>query len=84
MSDEPRARLNIEIFVDCPKCKYMIDLMRPEDSNGYNHNHEGQLVEQACPNDGETHWRDAREEFECDEIECSKCNHKFNVRGLDW
>lgn len=82
MSNTTRARLDIEIFVDCPNCEYMIDLMRPDDTNNRNHNDDDGILSQACPSDG--HWSDAHEEFECNGVKCSKCGHKFDVNGLDW
>jgi hypothetical protein len=76
------ARLDIEIFVDCPKCGYLIDLMKEEDTNGRNHNEEGHLLDQACPSEG--HWSDEHEKFEVKEVTCSECKANFSVKGLEW
>jgi hypothetical protein len=29
------ARLDIEVFVDCPECNDLIDLLKEKDTNGY-------------------------------------------------
>jgi len=75
------ARLDIEVFVDCPNCEYFIDLLRPSDTNDYDHNEEGYILNQACP-DG--HWTEAHERFEVEGVTCSKCSHTFDVKGLEW
>lgn len=78
---EASARLDIEIFVNCPHCDYMIDLLREEDTSGYNHNDEGHVITQACP-DG--YWYEEHKKFEIDEVQCSNCSGVFNVRALEW
>lgn len=75
------ARLDIEVFVDCPECDYMIDLLREDETAGYDHNEEGQVLTQACPNG---YWSDAHKEFEVNNVECTQCGTKFNVRELEW
>ncbi len=74
------ARLDIEMFVNCPNdnCDYYIDLLRPEDTNNHDHNDEGYLLRQMFPEHG------GNEDFECEEVECSKCKTIFNVEGLEW
>ncbi len=78
---EATARLDIEVFVDCPNCDFMIDLMKEEDTGGYNHNDEGHVISQACP---QGNWYEEHKEFEVSEVRCSKCKTEFNVKGLDW
>ena len=75
------ARLDIEVFVNCPGCDFLIDLMLEEDTSGYNHNEEGHVIEQACP---EGCWFDEHENFEVSDVCCSECSHKFNVKGISW
>lgn len=75
------ARLDIEVLVDCPHCDYLVDLMKPDDTAGYDHNEEGWVLSQACP-DG--HWSEEHEKFEIENVECSNCGNTFNVKGLEW
>ena len=79
--DTVTARLDIEIFVDCPECEYLIDILKESDTAGYDHNEEGHVLTQAFP-DGS--WCDKHKEFEVLHVECSHCNHEFNVKGLEW
>ncbi|MDB4261442.1 hypothetical protein N9878_01105 [bacterium] len=79
--EEATARLDIEVFVDCPHCGNFIDLMRDSDTNGYDHNEEGLVLEQACP-DG--YWIDEHKKFEVSNVTCSECKKDFNVKGLEW
>jgi hypothetical protein len=75
------ARLDIEVFVNCPHCDFMIDLMNSDDTSGYNHNEEGAVISQACPNG---HWSEEHKGFSIDDVECTKCRNRFNVKELDW
>lgn len=75
------ARLDIEVFVDCPHCDNLIDLMREEDTGGYNHNEEGQVTSQALPSGD---WSDAHKKFSIDDVECTECGGSFNVKELEW
>ena len=75
------ARLDIEVFVDCPHCDHMIDLMRQVDTSGYDHNEDGHVISQACP-DG--YWPEEHEKFEVNDVQCSQCGKTFNVKGLEW
>lgn len=76
-----RAKLFIEVFVECPHCDGLLNMMDSDDTSGYNHNDEGDIIRQACP-DGI--WVDDHEKFEIEDIECTYCGGLFNVRGLDW
>ncbi|MCK4843056.1 MAG: hypothetical protein KAT04_14440 [Methylococcales bacterium] len=78
---EVSARLDIEVFVDCPHCGYMIDLLKEDETDGQNHNDEGYILAQACPSGL---WIDEHEKFEVDEVTCTKCKTTFNVKGLEW
>jgi len=69
------ARLDIEIFVDCPKCDYMIDLVAETDLN-----EEGWLLGQAC---GNGCWMDLHKAFEC-KVTCPKCETEFDVKTIEW
>jgi hypothetical protein len=72
------ARLDIEMFVNCPNCYYLIDLLLESDTNGDVHNDDGYLLRQMFPKNG-TH-----DDFECDEVTCTQCKFEFNVKGLEW
>lgn len=74
------ARLDIEMFVTCPndECGYYIDLLKPEDTNGRNHDDDGQLLRQMFP----THR--SHSDFECKEVTCTQCKTTFNVQELEW
>jgi len=76
-----RARLDIEVFVDCPECDFMIDLLKIEDTSGHDHNEEGHVLSQACT-DG--HWSDDHKHFYVDGVKCSQCSEVFNVKELGW
>ena len=76
-----RARLDIEVFVDCPNCEHLIDIMNERDTCDYNHNEEGHVISQACP-DG--NWTEEHEDFRVTDVSCSSCKISFNVEGLDW
>jgi translation initiation factor 2 beta subunit (eIF-2beta)/eIF-5 len=75
------ARLDIEVFVDCPHCDSLIDLLNPDDTDGHNHNEESYVIAQACP-DGA--WIDEHKKFDVENVTCSECKKDFNVKGLDW
>jgi hypothetical protein len=75
------ALLSIEVLVDCPHCDYMIDLMKGLDTGGYEHNEEGGVVSQACP-DG--CWSEKHESFSVENVKCSACGCSFNVKELEW
>ena len=79
---EVRARLDIEVFVDCPHCDFMIDLRNEADTDGRCHDDCGDILRQACPSEG--HWSVEHENFSADEVRCSNCKGEFNVKGMDW
>ena len=74
------ARLDVEIFVNCPneECDYLIDLLREDDTSGTMHNDDGELLRQVWPRNG------SHDDFECEEVVCSKCKTEFNVKALEW
>ena len=76
-----RARLDIEVFVNCPKCDFLIDLLNPKDTNGTEHNDCGYVLEQAL---GDGDLSTTCETFEVEEVTCSKCKTEFNVKGMEW
>ena len=76
-----RADLEIEVNVNCPKCDILINLLDERDTSKHNHNEEGQVMTQACP-DG--HWSEEHEKFSIDNVTCSECGETFNVAGLGW
>ena len=80
-SETVTARLDIEVFVNCPHCDYLVDLLLENDTDGYNHNEEGHVISQACP-DGS--WYDKHKNFEVDDVTCGLCKKEFNVKGIDW
>jgi hypothetical protein len=78
---EVSARLDIEVFVDCPECDFMLDLLNPGDVSGRELNEDGRILSQAC---GDGCWTDNHESFEIDNITCSHCKATFNVRKIEW
>ncbi len=74
------ARLDIEMFVNCPneECDFLIDLLKEDDTNQTCHDDEGALLRQMFPANGD------HDDFECEEVVCSKCKTEFNVKGLAW
>jgi ssDNA-binding Zn-finger/Zn-ribbon topoisomerase 1 len=72
------ARLDIEMFVDCPSCDYMIDLLNAKETNDHDHNDDSDLLKQMFPSDGD------HSDFECDGVTCTQCKTTFNVRELEW
>jgi len=75
------ARLDICVWVDCPHCEHMLNLMNEDDTGGYDHNEEGAVLTQACP-DGS--WHEKHDNFEVCNVECSNCRNSFNVKKLEW
>ena len=75
------ARLDIEIWVDCPECDNLINILDSRDTSNHDHNEEGQVLTQACP-DGS--WYEAHESFEVTGVKCSSCANEFNVKELEW
>ena len=74
------ARLDIELFVNCPneECEELINLLSESDTDGFDHDDCGDLLNQLFPKYG------SHDDFECDDVICTKCKTVFNVRGLDW
>lgn len=75
------ADLSIKVLVECPHCEYMIDLLDDRDTSHYNHNDEGQVMRQACP-DG--NWMEAHKKFSVKNVECTSCSNVINIKGLNW
>jgi hypothetical protein len=75
------ATLSIEVHVNCPHCEEWIDLMSEDDTNGYNHNEEGNVITQACPTG---HWTEEHKTFSVKDVTCCECKESFNVEGLEW
>lgn len=78
---EVEATLHIQVFVNCPGCGAIVDLMDADDTNGYDHNEDCHVVSQACP-DG--NWIDEHKNFSIEDVSCSECKADFNVKGLNW
>ena len=77
------ASLAIQVYVNCPKCNQLIDIMDPVDTDGFDHNGDSEILRQACPVDG-SHWIDSHEYFAIDAVTCTECKHEFDVEGMDW
>lgn len=75
------ARLDIGVLVICPHCDCMIDLLIERETGDYNHNEEGHILKQACPNGD---WSETHEKFEVNDVKCSICGENFNVKGMEW
>lgn len=78
---EVSAALSIEMYVDCPNddCGSFLDLLDERDTDGTDHNEEGQLMRQIFPPDGSSH-----DDFECRSVVCKDCKTEFKVKGLEW
>ena len=74
------ATLNIQMYVTCPndECEDYIDLLAEKDTDGTDHNDDSYLLRQMFPNNGD------HIDFECDDVVCSNCKTKFNVKELEW
>jgi len=74
------ANLDISMWVDCPNedCGNYIDLRNSKDTSGRDHDDDGYLLRQMFPKNGDN------ADFECDDVICSMCETKFNVKGLAW
>ena len=74
------ATLTIEMWVDCPndECGKHIDLLDQTDTNETNHDDDSYLLRQMFPDNGN------QTDFKCDEVVCSDCGTKFNVKELVW
>lgn len=74
------ATLNIEMFATCPndECGFYIDLLSDRDTDDKDHNEEGFLLNQMF------HPMRSHEQFECNDVVCTECKTKFNVRVLEW
>lgn len=83
MANTVEASMYISVFVTCPECDVIMDLMAAEDTGGKDLNDDGEILNQAFPTDG-SHRVDAHKRFELTGITCSSCSNKFNVKGLDW
>ena len=75
------ARLDIEVWVECPHCDNLIDLRNSDDTDGYGHDDCGGVMKQACP-DG--YWMDEHEKFSIQDVTCSECKKDFDVKELEW
>jgi hypothetical protein len=75
-----QALLDIEMFVTCPneECGFYIDLLKEADTDGTMHDDDSYLLRQMFPNNG------SHEDFECEDVTCTKCKTTFNVKGLEW
>ena len=72
-----KATLSIDVYVYCPKCNNMIDLL-----DGYDDDSE--VMSQACPTDG-TRWIDSHKTFKVENVYCDECDSEFEVNGInDW
>ena len=78
--EEVSALLDIEMFVTCPneECGDYINLLRDRDTDGTDHNEDGYLLRQMFPRNG------SNDDFECENVTCTKCKTTFNVKGLEW
>ena len=77
-----RGSLHIEVIVDCPNCdNSLINIINPNETSGIDHNEDGHILSQACPNGC---WSTEHETFEVEGIICQECKNEFKVEGLDW
>ncbi len=68
------------MYVECPneECGYYINLLEERDTDGTMHDDDGLLMRQIFPSEG------SHDDFECEDVVCSKCRTAFNVKGLEW
>ena len=78
MAKTINATLSIQIWVDCPNCGWLIDLLEENDTDGTAHNDEGALLRQIFPDKG------SHKDFHCNDVTCTKCKTIFNVKELEW
>ena len=82
MSDKKTvtARLDIEVFVDCPNndCENLINLLDERDTDGTYHDDDSAIIRAIFSNSSD--YKD----FECSDVVCSKCKTEFNVKELEW
>ena len=71
------ARLDIELFVECPHCENYFDLFEYKMGRL---NEEGGLIMAACPNGI---WNDEHDKFE-KKIDCPECNKEIHIKGIAW
>jgi len=74
------ALLDVEMFVTCPNddCGNYINLLEERDTDGTQHDDDGYLLRQMFPSEG------SHDDFECEDVVCTKCKTKFNVKTLEW
>ena len=77
------AKLNIEVTVDCPECDHPINLLDQRDTDNFDHNDCGEILQQACPSHNIS-WSGAHKYFEVEDVTCTKCKTEFNVKELEW
>lgn len=77
-----KAQMIIELNVDCPNCEKFINLLDESETNERDLNDDEFLLKQALPDN--ENWMDAHEKFACDDVVCSECKTKFNVKELTW
>lgn len=75
------ATMQISVYVNCPHCDYLIDLMDEDDTNGIVHNDDSYILKQAIPYGD---WDESHREFEVDDVTCSHCKGSFDVKELVW
>lgn len=75
------ARLDIAVYVDCPHCEHLINLLDTDDTSGRDLNEEGYILTQACP-DG--HWSLEHPHFTVEDVKCGSCGGVFDVKELEW
>lgn len=76
------ARLDIQVYVECPHCEAYLNLLDERDTGGYAENDEGQVLNQAFPDDG--NWSRAHQDFSIVDVTCSQCDKEFDVEKLEW
>jgi len=76
-----KARLDIQVFVNCPHCDALLNLLDENDTNGVAHNDCSDILKEACPSGT---WSDSHDKFELDNVTCSECKGEFNVRQMEW
>ena len=76
MAESVEASLTILLYVECPYCEDIVDLLETPGLN-----EEGQLIKKACPSD--KHWSESHDDFQMD-FKCECCEKEFEIDGIGW
>jgi len=76
-----KSRLDIQVYVNCPHCDYLIDLLDENDTDGVAHNDCGDILKEAFPSGN---WSESHDKFYLEYVTCTDCKGSFRVSGMEW